>query len=312
MDSKTLGSLVLERINAHPTIDWDIMSRFVGVTRVSARRWINRNASPRGENLNRLWHYLAAIGIDSPELEKLPPYNRYIGELHAYGIVKFMGEDEDRDLSLRQLLNTSDKEGQDILDILRGDAMPTNPFLGKIAGQKELSVQELESNYGDQLAEMKNFWREDFKRALSAEPMPLSFKTAQMRAEKPTPASPAQNSEATSPPVELPETQAPDDEPIQTSVSEQDPKLVVSPPALPLTTVEVSAAPSDNRLLMLRLAEELTAAVALLNYATSDACSSRDRQLLRQLVGQETMFAISVAINRLQGERAFNEGRKQS
>jgi hypothetical protein len=87
------------------------------------------------------------------------------------------------------------------------------------------------------------------------------------------------------------------------------------------TKVRVLPAPSVNRLttqlptlpapaaahvpnpFILDLAMRLSALLPLLNYANSDAVSPKERDQLRQLLGQDGMFAIATAFQALNSER---------
>lgn len=67
-------------------IDLNEVAAFCEVNLDTVQRWL-RGTPANGERLIRLWHLLALLGSDSPELRKLPAFNRYLAELLAFGVV---------------------------------------------------------------------------------------------------------------------------------------------------------------------------------------------------------------------------------
>lgn len=69
------------------TNDLEFISEFVGAVPTSIMDWINNKQPCKGARLIRLWHFLDAAGFESPELEKIPPFNCYLGQLFAFGVI---------------------------------------------------------------------------------------------------------------------------------------------------------------------------------------------------------------------------------
>lgn len=67
---------------------WDYMAvaKATDSTSNTVAKWLV-GGEPNGERLIRLWHFLAVSGIESPELNTLDDFNRYCGELLAFGVV---------------------------------------------------------------------------------------------------------------------------------------------------------------------------------------------------------------------------------
>lgn len=98
--------------------------------------WIFEIQPPVGERLIKLWHFLAALDFESPELATLDEYNRYIGELLTFSVV---------DISdLQDILSV--RNAQTVLQILRGQS-PAAP---------KLQLTELKELYHDQLVTKKS------------------------------------------------------------------------------------------------------------------------------------------------------------
>lgn len=272
MQSDKLGDLLVDRIRQHKLLDWDITAEFVDVTTGTIQRWISKaGGPPRGERLNRLWHFLSAVGVASPELDRLSPYHRYVSEMHAYGVIKLKNgaESERHDVDFLELLGL--KNEQDALRVIRGDQTPVNPQIG--------TVEDLKDLYDSQLAEAKQKWSERFAQALPGTRSPA---TVSSKAEDES------------------NTAAPQVPPLSVD------SLTLTHPATTLTPSP--AAGIDNSTLMLELARRLAETLPLANYALTRACSDEDRAFMRQLVGRDALFALSQALHRLSSTRAFNEG----
>jgi len=69
------------------TNDLEFISEFVGAVPTSILDWINNKQPCKGARLIRLWHFLDAAGFETPELEKIPPFNCYLGQLFAFGVI---------------------------------------------------------------------------------------------------------------------------------------------------------------------------------------------------------------------------------
>lgn len=273
MDADKLGAIVRRRLRDHPRLDLDVVKDFVFASPSTIHTWLTNDkvGPPRGERLNRLWHLLAAVGIDSPELDRLPEFHRYAGELHAYGVVPFKAESNDNDIDMLALLGLQHEQG--VLRVLRGDQNPQNPLIGMIgnnAGRAILSAEPLIANYGAELDAAKALWHPRFDQALPgkvAKPAPTQ-QIAATRIEAPVPSAP-------------------------------EPQIV-TPVIMPRV-----ASPIDEHIL--DLAKQLAALVPLLQLAISSECSDEDRARLRKLVGQENLHNIRMALTRLTSTRAYNE-----
>lgn len=87
--SEQLWPLVLPRLRSYQeSQQWDIglVTQVTGSTPKTVTGWLN-GQTPNGERLIKLWHLLAAVGLESPELATLPGFNRYCGELLTFGVI---------------------------------------------------------------------------------------------------------------------------------------------------------------------------------------------------------------------------------
>lgn len=68
---------------------WDIerICKVADATPGTVGDWLVGTQPPTGIRLLSLWHFLKASGIPSPEIDDLPPYNRYLGELLALKVI---------------------------------------------------------------------------------------------------------------------------------------------------------------------------------------------------------------------------------
>ena len=140
MDSKEIWPSVLERLRTHVAGQWDIegFSATIGVAPQTLGEWLANVSPPVGERLIRLWHFLAAVGYDSPELNRVEPFNRYLGQLLAMSVITMN--------DVQELLNV--KNAQTALQILRG-SKPMHPLVN-LAELK----QEYDSVLSAKLAEL--------------------------------------------------------------------------------------------------------------------------------------------------------------
>lgn len=109
---------VLPRLRDYIGQTWDI-STITSVTKCEPETvtdWLILKQPAVGERLIKVWHLLANLGFSSPELEKLPAYNRYLGELLTFSVIS--------NLDLLDILNL--KNSQSVLHILRGQ-IPAAP-----------------------------------------------------------------------------------------------------------------------------------------------------------------------------------------
>lgn len=109
--SEQLWSLVKPRLRTYLGHTWDfgLVATVTGSTVPTVTGWL-ADQTPPGERLIRLWHLLAALGLESPELADLPSYNRYCGELLTFGVVDIK--------ELQQICNLANTQG--VLSVLRG------------------------------------------------------------------------------------------------------------------------------------------------------------------------------------------------
>lgn len=88
MDQKTLFGLLQPRLQTYvANNDVAVLCDFIDVVPTTIQTWAKGTHPAQGVNLIRLWHFMAAVGFDSPELDSLNPYTRYVGELLAYSII---------------------------------------------------------------------------------------------------------------------------------------------------------------------------------------------------------------------------------
>lgn len=89
-----------------------------GVTPDTIGRWLVNVQPPNGYRLIMLWHLLHALGIESEELNELPPYNRFLGELLTFGALRNNLE------TIMDIVGV--KNSQTLFQILRGQK-PMHP-----------------------------------------------------------------------------------------------------------------------------------------------------------------------------------------
>jgi hypothetical protein len=226
---KELGDLLVARLRRTDLGDY-VVAKFTDSANSTVDGWRRDKdpKPPRGERLNRLWHLLHFAGVDSPELQELPEFGRYLGELMAFSVISI----EDA----RRICGGVGEKA--VLDTIRGTGQPAKP---------QYTVEQLKEKYGDSLQQKKEEWRTNVRvlPALSASKL-----TTQLQPTLPAPA----------------------------------------------------AAHVSNPFI-LDLAIRLSALLPLLNYANSDVVSPKERDQLRQLLGQDGMFAIATAFQALNSER---------
>ena len=74
MESNELWPLIQDRLRKHVGIHWNILElaeRF-GMSPTTLLTWLTNPPMKGGENQIRVWHYLAAVGYESPEQRQLP------------------------------------------------------------------------------------------------------------------------------------------------------------------------------------------------------------------------------------------------
>jgi hypothetical protein len=64
-----------------------LITQFVDAAPRTVQDWAHARQPAKGVRLIRLWHFLAAAGYESPEINEMPEFNRYLSELFAYGVV---------------------------------------------------------------------------------------------------------------------------------------------------------------------------------------------------------------------------------
>lgn len=114
--------------------DLYIVQEYVdGVTPDTIGGWLVNSRPPNGYRLIMLWHLLHALGIESEELNELPPYNRFLGELLTFGALRNNLE------VISDIVGV--KNSQTVFQILRGQK-PSNP---------RYTLDELREKYGERI-----------------------------------------------------------------------------------------------------------------------------------------------------------------
>lgn len=109
--SEQLWTIVRPRLRTYLGRTWDFgfVAKTTSSTVPTVTGWL-ADQTPPGERLIRLWHMLAAVGFESPELDALPSFNRYCGELLSFGVVDMK--------ELQEICNLANPQG--VLTMLRG------------------------------------------------------------------------------------------------------------------------------------------------------------------------------------------------
>jgi hypothetical protein len=232
------------------------IAEFCNVGTKAVEGWIAEKRDVTGERLIRLWFLLALSGSASPEIDKMPRLNATLAELYAFNVISI---DEVQLYSGLKAVS-----GGNIYQTLRG--MPLmNP---------QVTVDELETDFGQKLAQAKQL----IKETLIKEVLPQEV-----------------------PPVEPSEvTPAPSVEPLDAATSETAP-LDETPQAPVAPTVEHLPYSSDAKL---SLASLLGAAAPLAKHLNSKAVTAEERSAFRELISTEVLFDLSNTLNALCSERA--------
>src|SRR5215469_16762213 len=112
----TLADLLRQRL-VSSKLTPEQVADFCNSSPSTVRDWIDGKKPPRGQRLNYLWWLLATIGFESPELDEIPEFGRYIGELLAFDVI---------DLEEAQELCGINYE-QGVLGATRGSRAPAAP-----------------------------------------------------------------------------------------------------------------------------------------------------------------------------------------
>lgn len=118
--SEQLWPLVQPRLRLYEASqDWDIglVAKVTDSTTNTVAGWLT-GQTPNGERLIKLWHLLAAFGLESPELDSLPGFNRYCGELLTFGVTTMK--------ELQEICNLA--KPQSVLLMLRGKPLMRPQF----------------------------------------------------------------------------------------------------------------------------------------------------------------------------------------
>jgi hypothetical protein len=129
IDPEVLSSLLRDRLMRFN--DLALVAEFTDSTIGTVKQWLN-GRPVKGQRQNSLWHLLAAAGLDSPELEAIPPFGRYLGTLLAYRIITIEDAQEICDV----------RNGNAVLDAVRGNRTPSGP---------KFTLSELTDMYGELL-----------------------------------------------------------------------------------------------------------------------------------------------------------------
>lgn len=116
------------------TGDLETLSTFANATPLTVSGWLS-GQRPTGERLLKLWHFLRAAGVRSPEFDRLDKYNLYLGELYAFSVVSME--------QLYEILNV--KQTGAVYDAIRGRTPMHPTFL----------LEDLRPEYDDQLSTAK-------------------------------------------------------------------------------------------------------------------------------------------------------------
>lgn len=133
MKADELWPVVSARLRIYIGQTWNvqIIADVTGSNPATVGGWMSNTAPPVGERLVRLWHFLDAVGIKSPELHKLPSFNRYLGQLLTFGVMRME--------EVCEALNV--KNTQTVLQVLRG----TEPM------RPQYNLHELRTLYDEKL-----------------------------------------------------------------------------------------------------------------------------------------------------------------
>lgn len=136
------------------------IAQFTHSTTDTVMKWASGQRPAEGARLVRLWHLLATLGYESPELDELPAFQRLVGQLFAFGILS--EEEACHAVSL--------KKYQDMYEVLRGRKVMAPAF----------THEELDELYGATLTE-----RIEATKAIASGRTPLQTQTMSVPAAVP-------------------------------------------------------------------------------------------------------------------------------
>ena len=113
-DSESLAVLLIKRLR-ESGLDLDLVIQFTGADPFTVKRW-PEGTRPTGGRAISLWHLLAAAGIDSPELDAISDFSRYLGALLAYQVISL---DDARAICKVQ-------QASAVFAVARGERRPAN------------------------------------------------------------------------------------------------------------------------------------------------------------------------------------------
>lgn len=148
MDQKSLFTKVQSRLASYcETYSLLTLCEFAGVTVGTIEGWAIGRHPANGENLLRLWHFLAAAGYPSPEMKKLDPYAFYVSQLLAYSIINL--EEAGQILGVKTVQSTHKQ--------LRGEHKPAVPTFGleELKVMYDEHLQKAKMKLKEQLAEVE-------------------------------------------------------------------------------------------------------------------------------------------------------------
>lgn len=93
------------------------VARFTNSNIHTVEDWIAGKQPMRGLRLNYLWWLMAAMGVATPELDEVPEFGRYLGELLAFDVIGMA--------VARAYCNT--KQPQAVLEAIRGNREVAHP-----------------------------------------------------------------------------------------------------------------------------------------------------------------------------------------
>ncbi len=145
MEVLNIWEAVLPRLRA--SIDSGLtierIAEFCNASDSTVVGWAKHEHPAKGERLLRLWHLLAFVGNDSPELEAMKPLQRFISELFAFGVIDAAQACE--------ILNLTPEKPSYMYHILRGSEVL----------KPKHTYEELVALFGEELNVHKQVFRED-------------------------------------------------------------------------------------------------------------------------------------------------------
>lgn len=291
MQHDKLAVAVVEQIRKHPELNLETLQEFVGVGRNAINRWLrDRESTPRGERLNKLLHFLAAIGIPPKEINQLSPYVRYVGELHAFGVLPL---DNGKENDILYILNVGTP--QSALYAMRSEHGPMSPNVPTVEALKKL--------YGEDLEAAKSLWSDQLSKALSSQ--------STSNKAKPKP-SVSEDRLIVSPPKPVIEPAAPlPPEDVEAAFTSSQPTMRTAADdqeAIAAVVEGVRQVVAVNQDYMLELAKLLAQAKPLVTFALSENCNDEDRAFMREMLGHDNLFQLMRGLTKLSSTRVYNEG----